>query len=173
MLILTNRLSANGHKPADHSLSLTADDRTRARHRFQTDDGQDVFLELPRGTVLQEGDLLQTAMGDRTVRVHAKAEPVLTVTARTAFDLLRAAYHLGNRHVPLEVTTHYLRLSPDPVLQTMLQQMGLVVQQEQQPFHPEVGAYSQHPSQSHHHSHHHDSHSPRAHADHHHRDRHH
>jgi urease accessory protein len=173
MLILTTRLSANDQVPAEHSLSLTADERTRARHRFQTDDGQDVFLELPRGIVLQEGDLLQTAVGDRTVRVHAKPEPVLTVTAHTAFDLLRAAYHLGNRHVPLEVTAHYLRLSPDPVLQTMLEQMGLTVQQEQQPFHPEVGAYSQHSSQPHNHPHHHDSHHSRPHPDSHHRNQHH
>lgn len=153
-MILTKRLPADIHHKADHRLSLTADDRTRARHRFQTEDGEDVFLDLPRGTVVQHGDLLQTQAGDRTVLVIAKPEPVLTVTAPTHLALLRAAYHLGNRHVPLEVTATYLRLSPDPVLQAMLEQMGLTVAHEVQPFQPEVGAYSS----SHHHSHNHTSH---------------
>lgn len=163
MVILTKRLPADAHCQADHRLSLTADDRTRARHRFQTEDGQDVFLELPRGTVLHHGDLLQTQVGDRTVLVVAQPEPVLTVTASTHLALLRAAYHLGNRHVPLEVTATYLRLSPDPVLQAMLEQMGLTIVSEVQPFQPEVGAYGSSHSHSHNHAHH--SHAHRHHPD--------
>jgi urease accessory protein len=67
---------------------------------------------------------------------------VLTVTSQKPVDLLRASYHLGNRHVPLEVSPNYLRLSPDPVLQAMLEQMGVQVQEEVVPFQPETGAYS-------------------------------
>ncbi len=75
------------------------------------------------------------------IRIAAKPEPVLTVTAQKPIDLLRASYHLGNRHVPLEVAPSYLRLSPDPVLQIMLEQLGVKVREEVVPFQPEVGAY--------------------------------
>jgi len=125
------------------TLSLTAEDRTRSRHHFETDDGQLVYLQLPRGTVLRDGDLLQADDG-AIVRVLAKPEPVLTVTAQTALDLLQAAYHLGNRHVSLEIASTYLRLSPDPVLHDLLVHRGLHIIEEIQPFQPESGAYGQH-----------------------------
>jgi urease accessory protein len=124
------------------TLSLTAQERTRTRHRFETPDGQVLYLRLPRGTVLQDGDLLQSEGSDVVMRIAAKPEPVLTVTSQKPVDLLRASYHLGNRHVPLEVSPNYLRLSPDPVLQAMLEQMGVQVQEEVVPFQPETGAYS-------------------------------
>lgn len=124
------------------TLSLTAQERTRTRHRFETPEGQVLYLRLPRGTVLQDGDLLQSEGGDVVMRIAAKPEPVLTVTSQKPVDLLRASYHLGNRHVPLEVSPGYLRLSPDPVLQAMLVQMGVQVQEEVVPFQPETGAYS-------------------------------
>lgn len=187
MLVLTHRLPAGGHLPMLPQwpliLALTAEERTRSRHRFTTEDGTIVYLRLPRGTVLQHGDWLYTEatmttdggtvtavpVGDdypsampptasansmpndapavQYVQVMAKPEPVLTVTASTPLSLLQAAYHLGNRHVPLEITPHYLRLAPDPVLQAMLVQLGVSVLQEVAPFTPTLGAY--------HHSHHH------------------
>ncbi|KPQ40641.1 MAG: urease accessory protein UreE [Phormidium sp. OSCR] len=122
-------------------LSLTAQDRQRSRHRFTCDSGEVVFLRLPRGTVLQDGDRLLDETQQQQVEIRAKPEPVLSVTATNPLLLLRAAYHLGNRHVPLEVTAEYLRLSPDPVLAEMLQQLGLNVRLQTLPFHPETGAY--------------------------------
>ena len=110
-----------------------------------------MFLRLPRGTILEDGDRLLDEVGQPQVEIHAKPEPVLTVTAREPLHLLRAAYHLGNRHVPLEVTAEYLRLSPDPVLADMLQQLGLTVRLQTFPFHPETGAYHHEASPSHHH----------------------
>lgn len=170
MLVLTHRLPAGGHLPVVPQrpliLALTAEERTRSRHRFTTEDGTIVYLRLPRGTVLQHGDWLWPeamtpelmTMGEDTpavqyVQVRAKPEPVLTVTASTPLALLQAAYHLGNRHVPLEITPHYLRLSADPVLQAMLVQLGVSVLQEVAPFTPTLGAYHH---SHHHHSHHHD-----------------
>jgi urease accessory protein len=141
MLTFTQRLTAAADVPVSFTLSLTAEERTRTRHRFETSDGQGLYLRLPRGTVLYDGDLLQSDNSDVVVRIVAKPEPVLTVTAQTTFDLLRASYHLGNRHVPLEVTPNYLRLSPDPVLRAMLEQLGVEVKEEVVPFQPEVGAY--------------------------------
>jgi urease accessory protein len=145
-LTLTHRLSADAAVSVSNTLALTAEERTRSRHYFETATGQPLYLNLPRGTVLNHGDLLQATTGE-LVRITAKPEPVITVTAQTLLDLLRAAYHLGNRHVPLEVTATYLRLAPDPVLVTMLEQLGLNIHPEVAPFAPEVGAYGhRHPA---------------------------
>lgn len=142
MLNFTQRLPADFSQICDFSLTLTAEERTRSHHYFETDEGQGIYLRLPRGTVLQHRDLLRSENGQTLVRVLSKPEPVLTVTAPTPLELLRATYHLGNRHISLEVTETYLRLSPDPVLQSMLEQMGLHISKETVPFQPEAGAYS-------------------------------
>ena len=105
-------------------------------------DDTPVYLQLPRGTTLQDGDILAAETDDIFVRVAAKPEPVLTVTSTDMLNLLRAAYHLGNRHVSLEITPNYLRLAPDAVLEKMLHQLGLQVITEIAPFCPQGGAYS-------------------------------
>jgi len=143
MIVLTHRLHSHGI-PFDLTLALTAEERTRSRLRYESVEGESLQLQLPRGTVLRNGDLLSTepeVAPAIIVKVVAKPEPVITVRANSNLDLLRAAYHLGNRHVPLEVTTEYLRLSPDSVLQDMLQHLGLVIEPETTPFQPESGAY--------------------------------
>lgn len=140
----TQRLAIEPDVSIFLTLPLTAEDRTRSRHHFETADGQLVYLQLPRGTVLQDGDWLQAEDG-AIVRVIAKPEPVLTVTAQTPLDLLQAVYHLGNRHVSLEIAPTYLRLAPDPVLRDLLLHRGLQITEEIQPFHPESGAYGHHP----------------------------
>lgn len=152
-LHLIERLPPNPDAIASLTLALTAEERTRSRHYFETETGQGVYLQLPRGTVLRQGDLLRSEQGS-LVRIVAKPEPVLIVTATTPLQLLRAAYHLGNRHVPLEVTTDYLRLTPDPVLKSMLEQLGVQVTEAVLPFEPEAGAYGHshsgsHPAQNH------------------------
>lgn len=143
MINLTQRLAANGDTAADLTLCLTAEERLRSRFTVTASNGQQVYLQLPRGTVLQDGDRLYSDDG-LVVQVIAKAEPVLTVTAKTLLDLLQAAYHLGNRHVPLEIAPTYLRLSPDPVLRHLLEHRGLQITEEIHPFQPEMGAYGHH-----------------------------
>ncbi|MCL1463944.1 urease accessory protein UreE [Argonema galeatum] len=140
MPIFTQRLPADPNAAVSYTLSLTASERTRSRHRFEMPDGQALFLRLPRGTVLRDRDLLQSENGT-LVRVAAKPEPVMTALAPTELALLRTAYHLGNRHVPLEIAPTYLRLSPDPVLKAMLEHLGVEVKEEILPFEPEMGAY--------------------------------
>ena len=141
MLTCTQRKPANPDAAVSLTLALTAEERTRSRHRFETKDGQTVFLRLPRGTVLHDGDILQDETNSNLVRITAKPELVLTVTAQTPILLLQAAYHLGNRHVPVEISANYLRLLPDSVLRTMLEQLGLEIREEILPFEPETGAY--------------------------------
>ncbi|HEY9699974.1 MAG TPA: urease accessory protein UreE [Trichocoleus sp.] len=152
-LSFIRRLPTPSNIVAQHRLSLTAEERTRSRHHFETENGQGLYLRLARGTVLQHGDVLESETGD-LVLIEAKPEPVMTVTAKTPLDLLKAAYHLGNRHVPLEVTETHLRLSPDPILKVMLEQLGLMVQEEVIPFKPEAGAYG-HGDRNHHNNHQH------------------
>lgn len=141
MLALTERLPPDPLAVVSFTLSLTAEERSRSRYRIELADGQSLSLHLSRGTVLRDGDLLRAGADGCLVRVAAKPEPVLTVTASTTLELLRAAYHLGNRHIPLEITITYLRLSPDPVLRAMLEQLGLQITESVLPFQPEAGAY--------------------------------
>lgn len=141
VLVLTQRLPMNPAVIAHGFLALTAEERIRSRCFFQTEDGQTVYLRLPRGTTLRHGDLLLPQDSHHCIGVTAKPEPVMTAIAPSPVSLLRAAYHLGNRHVPLEITSTYLRLAPDPVLKSLLEQLGLQVREEQAPFQPEVGAY--------------------------------
>ncbi|PZO38170.1 MAG: urease accessory protein UreE [Pseudanabaena frigida] len=148
MHIITQRLSIEARKLVNSdsllTLALVAEDRTRSRHRFTTVEGEEINLQLQRGTVLREGDILADENDRAIAKVISKPEPVLTVTAKQPIDFLRAAYHLGNRHISLEITEKYLRLSPDSVLEDMILQLGLTVTQEVQPFQPESGAYHHH-----------------------------
>jgi len=120
----------------------------RSKSRFEATDssGRPLGVFLPRGSVLRGGDTLLVEDGS-LVRVVAANEPVLEVRHCQAhgslFDLLRAAYHLGNRHVALELKPDHLKLEPDHVLAEMLRAMHLIVSEKQAPFEPEAGAYAQ------------------------------
>jgi urease accessory protein len=131
-------------------LPLSADDRTRLRGHRRSVCGRDLLLQLERGLPLQPGEWLSGAPGDPPVRVEAAAEPLLVVRASAPLDLLRAAYHLGNRHVALEVRSGELRLLEDSVLADLLEQRGLALERCQAPFLPEAGAYP--PGGGHHHA---------------------
>lgn len=159
MTVLTERLAPDSKAAIVGTLLLTADERTRSRYRHDLPNDLTIYLQLPRGTVLKEGDLLRSDNGDELFRIEAKPEPVLTVTASTPLNLMLAVYHLANRHVPLEVTENYLRLAPDPVLKSLLiEQLHTQVTEEIAPFCPQAGAYQAH-GHKHEHSHSPDSHS--------------
>ncbi|KAE8755511.1 urease accessory protein UreE [Paraburkholderia madseniana] len=122
------------------TLTLAFDDRRKSRLAATLDNGEEVALLLPRGTVLRDGDVLVADDGG-LVRVVAAPETVLVVRAKDALTLTRAAYHLGNRHTPVEVGVDYLKLEYDPVLADMLKRIGASVDQVSMPFQPESGAY--------------------------------
>ena len=129
----------------------------RQKSRFDATDsaGRTLGVFLPRGTAVRGGDALVAEDGSLVV-VKAAPQPVLVVRHCTAhgspFDLLRAAYHLGNRHVPLELQTDRLLLEPDHVLADLLRSMHLIVSEEQTAFEPENGAYAA-PAHGHGHGH--------------------
>ena len=139
---------------------------TRQKSRFDTEDsqGRTLGIFLPRGTAVRGGDVLVAEDGS-LVKVIATPQPVLVVRTcpdhGTPLDLLRAAYHLGNRHVQLEVQHDHLHLEPDHVLADMLRQMHLIVTEELAPFEPEGGAYS---AGGHGHAHHDHGHDHAAHG---------
>ncbi len=144
-VVFTRVLPPDSQTEVTGILSLTAEQRTRTRYCHPWLNETEADLQLPRGTVLGDQDLLQSDTGTIIVRVIAQPEAVFTVTASNLQHLLRAAYHLGNRHVPLEVTATYLRLLPDPVLKALLvEQLQVIVTEERAPFCPEAGAYSHH-----------------------------
>ncbi|MBD2482320.1 urease accessory protein UreE [Planktothrix sp. FACHB-1365] len=146
MIVFTQSHLANDNQCVNVYLPLTAEQRTKARQYIETLEGETYYIRLPRGIVLKEGDLLTSDTQDCWAKVIAKPEPIITVRANSSLDLLKAAYHLGNRHVPLEITSDYLRFSPDGVLSSMLVQMGLTLQEETAAFYPERGAYGHHHS---------------------------
>ena len=133
----------------------------RSKSRFDATDstGRALGVFLQRGSVVRGGDVLVAEDGS-LVRVIAAPQAVLVVRAApggSPFDLLRAAYHLGNRHVALELQADHLKLEPDHVLADLLRSMGLQVQDLRAPFEPEGGAYAAAAGHGHHdHSHGHD-----------------
>ncbi|MGA8657631.1 MAG: urease accessory protein UreE [Chthoniobacterales bacterium] len=121
-------------------LVLPFERRQKSRQLAQLENGEEAQLFLPRGTVLRNGDLLEAQNGVR-IRVIAAFENVLNVTADTPSALIRAAYHLGNRHMPVQLGNGFLRLENDPVLKEMLVRLGVHVEEKHEPFEPEAGAY--------------------------------
>lgn len=125
----------------DLSLTLPFDSRQKARLHTHLDNGQEAGLFLPRGQVLRHGDQILAETGEIATIISAP-ENVSTVTSNDTHLLMRASYHLGNRHVPLEIKPGYLRFQYDHVLNEMLEQLNLNIIQESAPFEPEAGAYS-------------------------------
>jgi len=125
---------------ADVRLVLPFDSRQKSRLRTRLESGEEVGLFLPRGTVLRGGDCLQGNDG-RVVQVVAAPEATLRVSCASALELTRAAYHLGNRHVPVQVGDGWLRIGADHVLEEMLRGLGAHLVAETAPFEPEAGAY--------------------------------
>ncbi|HFX6240553.1 TPA: urease accessory protein UreE [Acinetobacter baumannii] len=143
MKIYTQRLEDISPDQAFETVELTFDTRQKSRFRAALASGVDIGADLPRTGILRSGSYIATQEGD-VLRVDAKPERLMKVTARTEFDLLKAAYHLGNRHVPLMLTPTALYFEPDHVLAEMVEGLGLTVIETDHPFEPESGAYAQH-----------------------------
>lgn len=157
------------------TVELDWDVRQKSRFEATDSQGRALGVFLPRGTVVRGGDVLVAEDGSM-VRVVAAKQPVLVIQhvadRGTVFDLIRAAYHLGNRHVPIELKPDHLKIEPDHVLADMLRAMHLVVLETQAPFEPEGGAYGAQAAHGHHdhghHEHEHHAHDGCGHGHHHH-----
>jgi urease accessory protein len=126
-------------------LELDWDLRQKSRFEASDSGGRQIGIFLPRGTVLRGGDVLVAEDGS-LIKVIAAPQTVLRITAcsshGSSFDLMRAAYHLGNRHVPIELKPDHLKIEPDHVLADMLRAMHLTVGEVHETFEPESGAYA-------------------------------
>ena len=149
-MIQVSKLLAGGHGLAPvllkRAASVELDWDVRQKSRFDATDsqGRQIGVFLPRGTVVRGGDVLVAEDGS-LIRVTAAPQPVLVITHCSAhgtpFDLTRAAYHLGNRHVPIELKPAHLKIEPDHVLAALLRSMHLIVTEQTTAFEPEAGAY--------------------------------
>lgn len=164
MLTIRERMVGSSHsRPAVLTqLVLPFELRQKSRLRARLSSGEEAGLVLERGTVLRGGDLLRADNG-AVIEVVAALETVSTVRETDAMRLARAAYHLGNRHVPVQVGAGWLRYGHDHVLDDMVRGLGLTVLVEQAPFEPEAGAYGHgsrsahdHGEQAHDHGHSHE-----------------
>jgi urease accessory protein len=166
-MLTCSKLIAGGHGLAaaliKRAVTVELDWDVRQKSRFDATDstGRAFGVFLPRGTLVRGGDVLVLEDGS-LVRVQAAPQEVLRITACTqhgsAFDLTRAAYHLGNRHVPIELQPDHLKIEPDHVLAEMLRAMHMTVVTVHEAFEPEGGAYSSHGhAQGHGHGHSHNA----------------
>ncbi len=149
------RRSGAAAAPSAEALKLVLpfEPRQKARQRARLAAGFDVGIQLPRGTVLRGGDQLRTSDG-AVLEIVAAREPVSTVWCRDLRRLTQLAYHLGNRHVALEIGTGWVRYLADHVLDALVAQLGLTVVHNDEPFEPESGAYGSHDhAQGHGHTH--------------------
>jgi urease accessory protein len=139
------RLVEIAERPVETTTTLTLplESRIKSRLRVTLDDGREAGLFLPRGCSLRDGDCLLAEDGS-AVRVRAALETVSEVRCDDPLQLARACYHLGNRHVALQIEPGLLRYQHDPVLDDMVRRLGLAVSVERAPFEPEPGAYGGH-----------------------------
>jgi urease accessory protein len=161
-MLVVNKLLPQGQGLAPVLLKRAAtvelDWDVRQKSRFEATDshGRRLGVFLPRGTAVRGGDVLVAEDGTM-IRVLAAPQPVLVITHcaehGTPFDLMRAAYHLGNRHVAIELTPDHLKIEPDHVLAEMLRSMHLIVREASEAFEPEGGAYGSHGGHAHGHGH--------------------
>ena len=158
MLVITERLHDLPHDaprdrpPAADRLVLPFEMRQKSRLRCRLGSGEEAGLVLDRGTLLRGGDLLRATDG-RVIEVIAAPETVTVVRTNNPWQLARAAYHLGNRHVPVQLGKGWLRYVHDHVLDDMLHGLGFELDVEVLPFEPEGGAYAPQPVHDHGHVH--------------------
>lgn len=142
MLTLHSKIDSN--ETIDGELVLPYELREKSRLRAQLSSGEEVAVFTVRGSVLRDGDLLKGDDG-RVVRIVAAREATYRVDCATPRELLRCAFHLGNRHTQAQVagdaTRGFLRIRKDTVLKEMLEGLGATVTEEHAPFEPESGAY--------------------------------
>ncbi len=138
------------------SVTLTFEQRVKSRQKVELDNGESAGLFLPRGSVLLEGQKIAAETGE-VIEVRVADEAVSTVYVDDPLLLARACYHLGNRHVALQIGRGFIRYQHDHVLDDLVRGLGLVVELERAPFEPEAGAYET-AGHSHSHAHTHQDH---------------
>jgi urease accessory protein len=145
-LIIEKRLETSVPTHSAAQLTLSYEARQKSRQRLNLDNGEEIGFFLPRGTVLKDGDLLEADNG-LLIEIKAAEEKLSSAFTTDPLLLLRACYHLGNRHIPIEISESRVSYLHDHVIDDMLRQLGLEIVTYIGPFEPESGAYHSHSHQ--------------------------
>ena len=140
--------------PSAGTLTLPFEERRKSRLLVHLDDGREAAVMLPRGTILADGVCLFDDRAKVVVTIKAATETLSVAYAKDRHQMLRAAYHLGNRHIPVQIGHDWLAYEHDHVLDDLARSLGLVVKLEERPFEPESGGYGQSHGHGEEHAHH-------------------
>ena len=138
------QVKAAGHwdqASAVDSITLDAHERHRRRVVLTGERGTKFLLDLPKATALHDGDGLVLDDG-AMVRIVGRPEPLIEIAAADAHDLARLAWHIGNRHIDVQIVGDRLRIRRDHVIEDMLRGLGAILSPIEAPFDPEHGAYA-------------------------------
>jgi urease accessory protein len=150
MLEIYQRLNSESVESVDGQLTLDHLQREKGRFKAESSCGEEVRVFLERGHTLAIGEVLRSNCG-KNLSVIGAVETVTYATSEDWGQFSKACYHLGNRHIKIQIGDRWLRITPDHVLEEMLQQLGLTTRSEQAVFVPEPGAYVQRGGHGHHH----------------------
>jgi len=123
-------------------LTLSSDERRILRGKRLTDCDQEIILQLPRKGKLNDGDILSTNDSNFYVKIIAKTENLIEISSNSKIELIKTAYHLGNRHVEVEIEEDILLTKGDYIIENMLKNFNVDIVNTQKKFFPERGAHS-------------------------------
>ncbi|MDC3073264.1 urease accessory protein UreE [Prochlorococcus sp. AH-716-O13] len=140
-IVVIDWIKQNSYKGKFLKLTLSSDQRRIFRGRRQSDCNQEIQLQLPRNGKLNDGDILRTNHKSLFIQIIAEKENLLEITARTNLELIKVAYHLGNRHVEIEINENTLFTKSDYIIEDLLKNFDVVLLKVKKKFYPEIGAF--------------------------------
>ena len=141
-LVVTDWIKEKPRLGSFFNLTLSSDERRILRGKRLTDCDQEIILQLPREGKLNDGDILSTNESNFYVEIIAKIENLIEISSKSKIELIKTAYHLGNRHVEVEILEDILLTKSDYVIKNMLKNFNVDIINTQKKFFPEIGAHS-------------------------------
>ena len=141
-IVVTDWIKKNPPSGSFLKLSLSSDERRILRGKRLTDCDQEIILQLPRKGKLNDGDILSTSESNFYITIVAKTESLIEISANSKIELMKTAYHLGNRHVEVEIQENILLTKSDYVIENMLKKFNVDIVNTKKKFFPEIGAHN-------------------------------
>ena len=140
-IVVTDWIKKHPHKGNFLKLTLSSDQRRILRGKRRSDSNQEIHLQLPREGKLNDGDILLTNHKNLFVQVIAQKENLIEITAKTNIELIKVAYHLGNRHIEIEINENILINKNDYIIEELLKNFEVIFIKVEKKFFPEIGAF--------------------------------
>ena len=140
-IVVTDWIKKNPYGGEILQLTLSSNQRRIFRGKRISECNQELHLQLPRNGKLNDGDILKTNYKNLFVQIIAQKEDLIKITAKTSFELIKAAYHLGNRHVEIEINENILLTKNDYIIEEMLKNFEVKLTEVNKKFFPEIGAF--------------------------------